>query len=339
MVSMKDISAACGVSVATVSKALNDHRDVSEETKRRIRQVAKEMGYFPNSSARILKTNKSFNIGVLFVDQEPQSGLTHEYFSNILDSFKNAVEAKGYDITFINCNKDRKGRLSYLEHSKFRGVDGVLVACVNFEDPEVIELVKSDMPVVTIDYSFVDRLSVTSDNTKGMTDLLEYVYAMGHRKIAYIHGQKESDVTGNRLKGFRDTAGKLGIETKNDYIIAGNYRDIPNAAKNTSILLNMKERPTCIVYSDDYSAIGGINEIKARGLTIPDDISVVGYDGINIAIQMEPKLTTVAQDTRAIGSTAADRLIDIIERPAIAKTEHIVIEGTLIRGSSVRDIN
>ena len=101
MASMKDIAAACGVSVATVSKALNDHSDIGEETKVRIRDVARSMGYSPNAMARALKTNRTYNIGVLFMD-EAQSGLTHDYFSHVLDNFKRTVEEKGYDITFLN---------------------------------------------------------------------------------------------------------------------------------------------------------------------------------------------------------------------------------------------
>jgi len=338
MVSMKDISVACGVSVATVSKALNDHNDVGEETKLRIKKIAKEMGYFPNSSARALKTNKSYNIGVLFVDEAPQSGLTHDYFASILDSFKVTVEAKGYDITFINCNNMRKGRLSYLEHSKFRGVDGVLIACVSFEDPEVQELVNSDIPVVTIDYAFDNKLAVLSDNAKGITDLLKYIYSMGHRKIAYIHGQSNNvNVTGSRVNSFLDMARELGLEVPAEYIVPGNYRDIPHAAKSAGKLLNLKDRPTCIIFSDDYSAIGGMNEIKARGLTIPDDISIAGYDGSNIAAQIEPQLTTIVQDTRMIGRIAADNLINIIEKPN-SEVEHVIIEGTLRPGKSVRRI-
>lgn len=338
MVSMKDISVACGVSVATVSKALNDHNDVGEETKQRIKQVAKEMGYFPNSSARALKTKRSYNIGVLFVEEVPQSGLTHDYFASILDSFKITIEAKGYDITFINCNKVRKGRLSYLEHSRFRGVDGVLIACVNFEDEEVRELVQSDIPVVTIDYAFADKLAVMSDNGKGIRDLLRYVYEQGHRKIAYITGQETSDVTATRVKSFRDTAAELGLEIQEEYMLSGKYRDIPNAAKKTGILLNMNDRPTCIIYPDDYAAIGGMNEIKARGLSIPDDVSIVGFDGSNIAAQIEPRLTTIAQDTRMIGKVAAENLIDLIERPKSAVIEHVVVEGTLQPGKSVKTI-
>lgn len=340
MVSMKDISAACGVSVATVSKALNDHKDVGDDTKKRIKQVAKEMGYFPNSSARALKTNKSYNIGVLFVDEYPKSGLTHDYFASILDSFKVAVEAKGYDITFINCNRVREGRLSYLEHSKFRGVDGVLIACVDYSDPEVIELVNSDIPVVTIDYAFEGKLAVLSDNSKGIKDLLRYIYEQGHRKIAYIHGQNSNDntVTGNRLKSFTDMAGELGLEIPDEYIIPGNYRDITAAAKGAGKLLDLKDRPTCIMFSDDYSAVGGMNEIQARGFTIPKDVSIAGYDGISIASMIEPRLTTIVQDTRTIGRIAGDNLINLIENPENTDPEHVVVKGILREGKSVRKI-
>ena len=225
MVSMKDISAACGVSVATVSKALNDHKDIGEETKQYVKKVAKEMGYFPNASARALRTNRSYNIGVLFVDEAPQSGLTHDYFSHILDSFKITVEAKGYDITFINCNKGKKNTMSYLEHSKYRNLDGILIACVDFAEDEIYELMESDIPVVTIDYVFNNKLAVTSDNVKGIRDLVTYIYEQGHRKIAYLHGQY-SAVTDSRKKSFYKTAAELGMEVIEDFVFETHYREL-----------------------------------------------------------------------------------------------------------------
>lgn len=334
MVSMKDISAACGVSVATVSKALNDHHDIGEATKLHIKEVAKQMGYFPNASARTLKTNRSYNIGVLFVDEVPQSGLTHDYFSHILDSFKVTVEAQGYDITFINCNRGKKNTMSYLEHSKYRNVDGVLIACVDFKDPEVQELLQSDLPIVTIDYVYDNKLSVSSDNVMGIRDLVNYIYEQGHRKIAYIHGQHTA-VTDARLKSFYKTSADLGIEVNENYLVEGLFRDIPNAQKATATVLDMKDRPTCIIYPDDFSAIGGINEIKARGLRIPEDISIAGYDGINIATRLEPQLTTIRQDTRMIGRVAAENLINLIEKPKSALIEHVLVEGNLVRGRSI----
>ena len=337
MVSMKDISAACGVSVATVSKALNDHRDIGEKTKERIRQTAKEMGYFPNSAAQALKTNRTYNIGVLFVD-EARSGLTHDYFSYVLDSFKRTAEEYGYDITFINCSKSDRNRMSYLEHAKHRGVDGVVVACIDFHDPEIMELARSDIPVVTIDYIFNNRMAVVSDNVNGMNQLLTYVYDKGHRRIAYIHGA-DSAVTQSRLTSFYKTAKDLGLEIPEEYILEAAYRNTKETFKRTLELLDLPQPPTCILYPDDFASYGGMNAIQARGLRIPEDISVVGYDGIPAARHIEPKLTTLKQDTERIVSEAARNLISLIEEPKSTPIQVIMIGGRVLEGHSVKDLN
>ncbi len=333
MASMKDISAACGVSVATVSKALNDHSDIAEATKRHIRQVAKEMGYFPNVSARALKTNRTYNLGVLLAD-ESQSGLTHDYFANVLDSFRLYAESQGYDITFLNCSKTRRDRLSYLEHSRYRGLDGIVIACIDFKDPEVIELLQSTLPVVTIDHVFSERITVASDNIGGMRDLVSYIYKMGHRRIAYIHGNDNS-VTRDRLTSFYRVTEDLGLRIPECCILPAAYRDMRRAAEQTERLLKLKERPTCIIYPDDFAAIGGVNALKGRGLRIPEDISVAGYDGLNIASQFEPLLTTIRQDTKTIGGMAARKLIELVEHPKVTLIEQITVPGTLETGGTV----
>lgn len=333
MASLKDISKVCGVSVATVSKALNDHGDIGKDTKEYIKKVAKEMGYSPNLSARALKTNKTHGIGVLLVD-EAQSGLTHDYFSGVLDSFRRTAEKSGYDITFINSCKNREGRMSYLEHSKYRGFDGVVLACIDFNDSEVVELVQSSIPVVTIDYLFNNRMSVISDNVSGMKDLLEYIYSRGHRKIAYIHGAG-SAVTNGRLSSFYRTAEYLGLEIPDEYIREAAYRDTAKTYQVTNELLDLPNPPTCIIYPDDFAAFGGINAIRERGLRIPEDVSVAGYDGILAAKQLEPKLTTVQQDTEQIGCIAARELISLIEHPKTTIIEHVVVPGSVLEGRSV----
>lgn len=337
MVSMKDISVVCGVSVATVSKALNDHRDISAKTKELVRQTAKDMGYFPNSAAQALKTNRTNNLGVLFVDGA-MSGLTHDYFSFVLDSFKRTAEKHGYDITFINCSKKGKNRMSYLEHAKHRGFDGVVIACIDFNDPEVVELIRSDVPVVTIDHLFNNRIAIVSDNVNGMKQLVTYIYQKGHRKIAYIHGA-DSSVTQNRLSSFYRTTKELGIEVPDEYVKEAEYRDTRQAYKKTEELLDLPDPPTCILYPDDFASFGGINAIKARGLRIPEDISVAGYDGIRIARHIEPKLTTLKQDTEKIGREAAENLISLIEEPKSTLIQPISVGGEVYEGHSVADIN
>lgn len=334
MVSMKDISIACGVSIATVSKALNDHDDIGAETKERIKQKAKEMGYFPNSAAKALKTNRTYNLGVLFVD-ELNDGLTHDYYAKVLDSFKKTADEKGYDITFINANN----RMSYLEHCKYRGFDGVVIASIDFRAPGVQELVESDVPLVTIDHLFNDRSAVVSDNVKGMRDLVQYVYEMGHRKIAYIHGNSDSPVTRSRLASFYKTCEELGVDVPDVYIREARYRDTVHTFQETEFLLDLSDPPTCILYPDDFAGLGGLNAINMRNMQIPEEISVAGYDGIVIAEHIEPKLTTITQDAVKVGCVAAEKLIDLIENPKTAVTEQIVIEGILTKGKSVADIN
>ncbi len=337
MVSMKDLAAACNVSIATVSKALNDQRDVSEKTKEMVRKKAKEMGYFPNSAAKALKTNRSYNIGVLFVD-EAQSGLTHDFFANVLDSFKRTIERKDYDLTLINCNKKRSDSMSYLERARYRGFDGVAIACIDFKDPEVIELVDSNIPVVTIDYIFNNRIAVISDNIRGMHDLVSYVYSKGHRKIAYIHG-KDSSVTQARISSFYTTCEQLGIEIPEEYIKEAKYRDTKGTYQMTMELLDLPDPPTCILYPDDFAGFGGINAIRERGLRIPEDISVAGYDGLRIGRHLEPRLTTIRQDTEKIGREAAENLIHLIEHPRATIIRPIVVEGELYEGETVGDIS
>ena len=293
------------------------------------------MGYLPNSSARALKTKRTFNLGVLFVD-EARSGLTHDYFNHVLESFKSTAEAKGYDITFTSGNVSGR-RMTYLEHCRYRSVDGVVMACVDFTADEVQELLLSDIPAVTIDHICDGRISVVSNNIQGMEDLVTYIYKKGHRKIAYIHGD-DTSVTKNRLGSFYRTLQRLGIEEPDEYVRPSFYRDADLAGERTGELLDLKDPPTCILYPDDYAALGGINEIRERGLRIPEDISVAGYDGINIAQVLEPRLTTLCQDTAAIGRIAAERLIELIEHPKTTVIEKYTVDGTLFKGASVKTV-
>lgn len=337
MVSMKDISVACGVSIATVSKALNGHKDISEDTKRLIKNKADEMGYFPNSSARALKMNKSYNLGVLLMD-EARSGLTHNYFASILESFKFTAEKRGYDITFISGSRQRKDKMSFLECCRYRGIDGVVIACINFHDTEVYDLIQSELPVVTIDHIFNSRIAIISDNVKGVKELINYIYQCGHRKIAFINAGDGSSVTNARISSFYRTVYELGLDIPEEYVRAAHYRDTEATAKITNELLDLSDPPTCIMFQDDFASIGGINAIKARGLMIPEDISVTGYDGIQLVKYMEPVLTTVCQDTKRMGQYAAERLIDMIEKPKATIIEHIVIPPKLDMGATVGKI-
>lgn len=333
MVTIKDIAKACGVSVATVSKALNNYPDISAQTAEKIRQTAEELHYLPNSAARQLKTNMSHNIGVVFVDGT-NSGLTHQYFSTILNSAKEEIEQHGYDLTFISQNIVGG---SFLEHCRYRKCDGVLIASVDFESEQVRELLQSNIPTVSIEYVTDGQNSVMSDNVDGACALTQYLIEKGHRKIAFVHGEMTS-VTRKRLLGFYRACGKHNIEVPDLYIVEAAFHDPGRSAAAVRQLLNLKDPPTAIMFPDDYSYLGAMTELEKMGIRVPEDLSVVGYDGISLVQYLRPKLTTYYQDAEAIGRRSARRLIEIIEDRNHDAEEQIKVSGRILEGNSVKQL-
>ncbi|MCI2069295.1 MAG: LacI family transcriptional regulator [Bacilli bacterium] len=333
MTKIKDIAKACGVSVSTVSKALNGNSDLSEETAARVRKAAKELGYIPNSNARVLKTNRSHNIGVIFEDPT-SSGLKHEYFSGILNSIKDEAESCGYDVTFIS-NHLASISNSYYEHARFRGCDGVIVASADFHSPKVVELIESEIPSVTIDYVFDNRSAIMSDNYAGLHDIVQYLYMNGHRKIAFIHGEMTA-VCQKRLSSYYKTMEGFGLKVPDEYVKQAFFHLPKASGEATKELLALTDRPDCIIYPDDYSMLGGITALEEAGLEIPDDISIVGYDGIQLSRFMRPVFTTYVQDSEKIGKSAAHKLIETIESPRTSQVEQITIKGWLQEGKTVK---
>ena len=336
MVSIKDIAFHCGVSVATVSKALNGQADVSESTRRRVLDAAKELGYTVNYAARALKTNRTYNLGILYTDLQG-SGFMHEYFASALNALRAEAASRGYDISFLNENVGSQS-MTYLQHARYRQVDGIAIICADFFDPHVQELAYSDFPIVTLDHSYNNRTAVMSDNVDGIGNLVRHAYAKGHRRIAYIHGNHTA-VTENRVTGFHRAVRELGIDPADVIISSCEYHEPVSCFEATKKLLIRPDRPSCILFPDDYAAIGGLNAIRELGLRVPEDISVMGYDGINLAQVMSPKMTTWCQNTDDIGKIIASKLIERIENPQTTLAEYIVVPGKLFDGETVLDRN
>ncbi|MBR4500939.1 MAG: LacI family DNA-binding transcriptional regulator [Clostridia bacterium] len=335
-VTIRDLSAACGLSVSTVSKALNGYSDISDETRQAVISAAAELGYFPNATARTLKTSRSHNLGVLFVD-EYQSGLTHPFFAALLNAFKMEAESRGYDITFISSNLGASA-MSYLSHCRYRNVDGVCLACVEFTSPAIRELVESAIPCVTIDHVFNRWPSVLSDNVGGMQHLTDYVISRGHRRIAFVHGQRNSSVTEKRITGFYRSLETHGIPPENVILREGVYVDPQISYQITNELLGMSDPPTCILLPDDHAYIGAMEAAVQQNIKIGRDISFAGFDGISMTQSLHPRLTSVQQDTEAIGREAARRLIECVEKPNTAGSEPVTIPCKLIRGETVGEV-
>ncbi len=336
MVTIKMIAKECGCSVATVSKALNDAPDISAETRDRIRKVAADMGYMPNAAARMLKTCRSYNFGVLFED-DSNKGLTHLFFAHILNSFKHRAEELGYDISFISDHLGGR-EISYVEHARYRNCDGIIIASVDYREYAVLDLINSGIPVVTIDYVFDNCASIISDNIQGMADLVQYIYQKGHRRIAYIYGE-DTAVTRHRVASFCRTCKELGLEIPEEYLVRSLYINAQAVEAATKKLLDLPEPPTCIICPDDLAQFGALNELDRRGLKVPEDISIAGYDGVDIVQMLRPRLTTIKQNPERIGELAAQELARAVEEGRTYIPSRLVVPGTLLPGETVKDIN
>lgn len=269
-------------------------------------------------------------IGVLLEDEAKQ-GLKQDFFSAVIEGFRQYAAKKGYTIMmFNNYYGDRP---TYTEQVKLYDMDGVFVTTATYND-ELWDLLKVDVPVGTIDYDAENTVNVMSNNTRGMNELMEYIISMGHRKIGYIMGDGNY-VSNTRLNEFLKVLEKHHINLPEEYLIHSHFRDVERAAYYTEKLLKLPDPPTCIVYSDDYAAMGGVNVINARGLEIPRDISIAGYDGNELLANIEPALTTVAQNNMLMGETAAKRLIYNIEHPDDPVYGDTIIDSEFTYGRSV----
>jgi LacI family transcriptional regulator len=336
MATIQEISERCGVSVSTVSKALNGYSDISNKTKELVIKTANEMGYFPSVSTKSVKAKKTYNIGVLF-NTLSNLGLKNDYFAHVLECFKEEASQHGYNISFIEQHVGQR-RMTYLDYSRCRHFDGICILCADYEKDEVIALINSELPVVTIDYSFQKAFSIISDNYEGMKRLTNYILRQGHTRIAMIHGVN-SLVTRNRIDGFIDTMEENKLTVPQEYLRESLYRNSLIAEEQTIKLLQLPNRPTCILAPDDTAAMGVISGIRKCGLQVVKDISVAGYDGFDVAKFIGIKLTTVKQDREAIGREAARRLIQMIESNQQIPLETVFVKQTLVMGNSVKKLD
>ncbi|AZB41108.1 LacI family transcriptional regulator [Bacillus sp. FJAT-42376] len=335
MTTIYDVAKKAGVSSTTVSKALNNYPDVSEKTKKVILSVAAEMGYLPNSHAQSLSTKKTWSFGVMFTEDNGV-GMKHPFFNAVIESFRKHAENEGYDLIFPSRNL-RNRNTSYLEHFQYRGVDGIIIICSDQHDPQVLEILDSEIPIVVIDMNNVKSSVVYSDNEAGGEMAVDYLYSLGHSKIAHISGMADSFIGKARIMGYKKAMQKRNLSIPRGYMVDGGLFSIEEGKAAMKKLLKLKNRPTAVFAAGDQMAIGAMEAIKEKGLSVPEDISIIGFDDIDMAGYVTPKLSTIKQDTDAIGKQAAELLV----RQIIQKKKSItaaMIPVSLIERESCRSV-
>lgn len=335
MVTIKDVSKRSGYSITTVSKALNNYSDISDSTKKKILDLCEEMGYVPNLSARSLITQKSYTIGIVF-EETTGVGLEHPLFSKVLNSFKSTVEGDGYDIMFLSKSMGAKNG-SYLEHSKRKNVEGVLCLVGDFNSNEMQSLYRSKIPTICMDFADEGINYITSNNKQGLEQAVKYFKDLGHTKIANIYGGEYLQVGSARKQFFEEAMRKYGLTVLDEYQVSGELFSKENGYSAMKHLLDLEEQPTAIFCASDMLCIGAMQAIKEAGKSVPEDYSIIGFDGIDIGQLISPRLTTIKQDTTKIGKMAANQILQMINDKSKRRSlEPVVVDTYLITGETTK---
>ncbi|HET9172348.1 MAG TPA: LacI family DNA-binding transcriptional regulator [Actinospica sp.] len=319
MAGIKDLARECGVSVATVSRALNGHPEVSVETRRQVQEAAERLGYRPSQSARALVRGRSDAVGLLWDSGYESAGRRHPFLLSLLVGLKQALNDAGRHLILLNVDVDRQGPRAYLDTAREFQLDGVIVMGVDDHRPALRELFESGLPCVAIDHDIAGPRAccVTSDNRAGAVEAVRHLHALGHRRIATITGPVDLMPAVTRLEGFRQAVGDLGLDLPDAYVQTGDFfMDSGYACGARLAELPEDRRPTAVFVAGDEMALGAMHAFADAGLDIPSDIAVVGFDDIEAAGLVRPTLTTVAQDSPALASAAVTALLTFVDDKA-----------------------
>ena len=314
MKTINDIARITGVSTSTVSRVLNNHPSVSPRTRTKVIEVIKKCDYRPNAIARSLTTKKSYTIGMfgaIFPETNYVFHLNNDFFKDIIYGFEVVLGEKGYDLLyFTNVNlRD----LSFTDKCRNRNVDGAIFLGFSKDTPNLADFLKEEIPAVFIDTNITaKRVSyVTSTNVLGAGQAVNYLYQLGHQKIGFIRGIKGQSTAQERIKGFKQALVEKGLRYNQDWVISGSYsREHGYWAMNK--ILENKSIPTAI-FCQDLIAFGAYKAVKEHGLKIPEDISIIGFDDIDMCSYVNPPLTTIRQDRYRMGRAVGTLLLDIID--------------------------
>jgi LacI family transcriptional regulator len=338
MTNIQELAAKTGVSVATVSRALNGSPEVSDATRDRILSLAEELDYTPSAAARTLVSRRSHVVGVILETGPGHPHLLHPFFQEVLVGLQHGAGARGYDLLLFASDEPGSGfggAHSYVRRAEHHGVGGVVVMGFDGRHPEMRKLVASGMPCIAVDSDVAGKRcgSVTSDNRDGAFQAVAHLHEVGHERIATIAGPLGTRPGAERLAGYRAALEQLGLPSPDEYAIEGDFY-AESGYRATRELLELAEPPTAVFAASDMMAAGALRAAHELGARVPDDLAVVGFDDIALAALIQPPLTTVRQNMEALGRAAADGLIRMIEDPDAPAGEVHVPARLVVRVSS-----
>lgn len=316
---IRDVAARAGVSVATVSRTLNGVGPVHDETSKRVFAAARALRYVPHAAARSLSIRRSHTLGVLLPE------VHGEFFSEVIRGIDVAARTRGYHILVSSSHDDAQEMSAVLRALRGR-VDGLIVMSPDVELGPLSRALTADLPAVLLNTATNARPTIRIDNFSGARRMIEHLVALGHTRIAFINGPARNADAAERRRGYR-TAPKPYLETDGDFTEESGYHAVAK-------ILEMDPRPTAIFAANDAMAIGALRALRERGIGIPDELSLAGFDDIPMARYLTPQLTTVRVDIAEMGRRAVEHLVASLDDRDAELRKHDVVPTTLVARES-----
>lgn len=336
MTRIVDIAERANVSPGTVSKILRGSYTGSQKTKEYVLKIAKELGYTPNIIASSLKSRKSRTIALIVPE------ISVPFFPELSRGVEDIAKENEYNMILCNSNNDPIQEVKYLESLEKRWIDGIIFSRItgNTLREKIPTLLTNKVRMV-----FVDRVPkennlpiamVEIDNEKATYDAVKFLIKLGHNSIACITGPLNTRIAQQRLEGYKRALKENNLPIKDELIVEGTFK-LDSGFRGVNILLERGINFTAIFACNDLMAVGAIKALKKRGLSVPEDISVMGFDGIPLCEYIEPALTTVAQPMYEMGRTAAILLFESIKEGTMPRG-HIILDTRIEVRESTREV-
>lgn len=331
-ITIKDIAKLANVSHTTVSRALNNSPLINEDTKSKIKAIAEELNYVPNYSAKSLVLDKSYTIGLFF--SSIIQGTSPSFFYETIRGINTVIEEK-YNLVVrgIDSYKD----FSTINNKRFDGI--ILMSQSDNDNAFIYHVIKQEIPLIILDREVEEKtlINVLSDDEEGTFKAVEHLIKKGHTDIGIIEGKHGFKSAKKRKDGFLKALIKYKLPINSDYMVEGNY-DMKSGYEGMNRLISLPKHPTAVFCSNDDMAIGAIKAIFDKGLRIPEDISIVGFDDIDFSAYTAPSLTTVKRPIEEISIVGGKKLIEVINGKEY-EGEKVHIKTELIVRDSVLDLN
>lgn len=330
---MKDIAQKTGLGLATISKYMNGG-NVLEKNRIAIESAIEELDYTVNEFARGLKTNRSKTVGVVI----PQ--LNNIFMTSIITSVEDVLRRHGYGILVTDTGKDAEREEEAIRFLLRKKVDGLFIIATSKEVKVLDMVLKNQIPVVVVDRK-IERLEGTADmvlveNFQAAKKTVQYLIDMGHRKIGILIGSRETYTSRRRMDGYREALMENGIPIRESWIATADFT-VQGGYESTKRLLKEKEPITALFATNYEMTLGALLALNEKGISIPEQISLIGFDNPDLAKAMRPKLTLVSQPIEEIGKSAAKLLLERMEGRETGSGKTIVLSANLEEGASVAD--